>query len=195
MPHPYLLFCPYLPLSVDKPIAFADWELGPLEYFENRWADHRFKDQATTLLSKFVVGPNNERVRNPALLCRKGNQLDGQPSSVHELRALELSLAFAFIDRNPRSVLENRHEGWWTVTTENAELYAWPIDLEQGRITLSSGYLVQINVAGYKISDPQLVLNPPPDLHAPMASRYPDPLVLTAIYETVHDSLSTSFHK
>ena len=69
MPHPYLLFCPYLPVS--EPIAFADWELGPLQSFEDRWADPKFKDQATALLSKFV-GPDHKPIANPALLCRKG---------------------------------------------------------------------------------------------------------------------------
>ena len=33
------------------------------------------------------------------------------------------------------------------MTADNAELYAWPIDLEQGRITLTAGELVTMNVA------------------------------------------------
>ena len=71
MPHPFLLFCPYLTLSPDKsPLAFADWELGPLESFNNQWADPRFKEQATAFLSKFAE-PSNERIDNSALLCRK----------------------------------------------------------------------------------------------------------------------------
>ena len=28
MPHPYLGFCPYLPLS--SVVTFADWEIGPM---------------------------------------------------------------------------------------------------------------------------------------------------------------------
>ena len=189
MPHPWLLYCPYLPLSLDKPVTFADWELGPLESFKNRWADPRFKELATAFLSKFVVGPSNERVGNPALLCRKGKQLNGQPPLSDELRALELSLVFALVDRNLRKSLGGIHEGWAMVTADNAELYAWPIDLEQGRITLSAGYLVAINVAGYKISDPELVLSPPLDLNMPIFAPSPDPLVLTGIYETVLCSL------
>ena len=75
------------------------------------------------------------------------------------------------------------------VTADNAELYAWPIDLEQGLITLSAGELVTVNIAGYKISDPDLVLRPPLDLHMPTLAPSPDPLVLTGIYETVLRSL------
>ena len=54
------------------------------------------------------------------------------------------------------------------MTADNAELYAWPIDLEQGRITLCAGYLVSMNIAGYKISDPELILRPSLDLHMPI---------------------------
>ena len=43
------------------------------------------------------------------------------------------------------------------MTANNAELYAWPIDLEQSRITLSAGELVTVNIADYKITDPKLV--------------------------------------
>ena len=111
MTHPYLLFCPYLflPNFLDSPIGFADWELGPLRFFEDRWADPRFKAQAKAFLHKFV-GIDNVPIDNPALLCRKGKQLDGQQPSPEEVRALELSLAFAFIDRNPRNLPENQHE-------------------------------------------------------------------------------------
>lgn len=90
---PFLLFGPYLPLSLDKPVAFADWELGPLESFEDRWADPRFKNQATAFLNEFV-GPNNEPIHNPALLCKAGKQLDGQKPPDEEVRPLKLSLIF-----------------------------------------------------------------------------------------------------
>ena len=189
MPHPCLLFCPYLILSPEKPpIEFADWELGPLESFNNRWADPRFKEQATAFLSKFV-GPNNKSIDNPALLCRKGKPLDGQQPSSDELTALKLSLVFALVDKNPRARPENSHQGWGIVTADNAELYAWPIDLEEGRITLTAGDLVSVTTGGYKINDSDLVLRPPLDLHMPLHVSSPDPLVLTGVYETVLNSL------
>ncbi len=190
MPHPCLLFCPYLSLSLDKPpVTFADWELGPLKSFNDRWADPRFKEQATTFLSKFVVGPSNKSVDNPALLCRKGKQLDGQQPTSQELKALELSLVFALVDKNPRSRPEGDHPGWGIVTADNAELYAWPIDLEQGRISLAFGELITVRIGGYKISDPGLVLRPPLELNMPLLAFSLDPLLLTGVYETVLSSL------
>ena len=144
-----------------------------MQSFEDRWADPRFEDQATAFLSKFV-GPNDEPIK-PALLCRAGKQLDGQEPSDEEVRALELSLVFAFVDRNPRTHPKNHHEGWEIVTADNPQLYVWPIDLEHGYIGLSTGYLLLMNIVGYKISD-ELVLRPPLDLHMPIAASSPDPL-------------------
>ena len=189
MPHPHLLFCPYLPLRpTDKPVEFADWEMGPLQCFRDRWADPKFEDRATAFLQKFV-GTDDRPIENPALLCRKGKQLDGEKPSPEEVRALELSLAFAFIDRNPRFLPENCHEGWGRVTADNAELYLWPIDLERGRVTTNTGYIVLVRTGGYRISDAKLVLRPPLDLHIPLINLSPDPLVLTGIYETALGSL------
>ena len=189
MDFPYLLFCPYLPLPpTDEPVSFADWELGPLQSFKDRWADPQFKEQATAFLRKFVR-TDDKPIKNPALLCRKGTQLNGQQPSPKEVRALELSLAFAFIDRNPRCLPENQDEGWGMVTTDNAELYVWPIDLEQGRVTTNTGYIVSMKSAGYKISGTKLVLRPPLDLHLPIRVPSPDPLVLTGIYKTALGSL------
>ena len=169
-------------------VAFADWELGPLHCFEDRWADARFKARATGFLSKFV-GPDDQLIKNPALLCRKGKRLNGQEPSPNEVRALELSLAFAFIDNNPRSIPENHRDGSWMVTADNAELHVWPIDLESGRVTKSCGYLVSTLTGGYRISDSELVFRPPLDLNMPFSASAPDCWVLTGIYETVLRSL------
>ena len=38
------------------------------------------------------------QIGNPALLCRKGKQLDGKQPSDEEMRALALSLAFSKLD-------------------------------------------------------------------------------------------------
>lgn len=190
MPNPYLLFCPYLPLGPrDKPVEFADWELGPLQSFQNRWMDPRFKSQAETFLQKFV-GPHDDKpIRAPALLCRKGQKLDGKGPSDEELRALELSIAFAFLDNNPRHDPENPQDGSAVVTSDNTELYLWPIDLERGHVTVTSGLLVSVKTAGYTIDSRKLLLRPPLDLHMPFLARSPDSLLMTGIYKTVVESL------
>ena len=82
------------------------------------------------------------RSTNPILICRKGRELDGQEPSGEELRALELALSFAFLDCNPREYTEHEQSGWGIVTTDNMELYLWPIDLQEGCVMLTTGYLV-----------------------------------------------------
>lgn len=192
MPNPKLLFCPYLPLgSRQEPVEFADWELGPLQSFQDRWVDLRFKSQAETFLNKFV-GPHDDKpIRAPALLCRSGGELDGRGPSDEELRALELSIAFAFLDNNPRHEPDNPQDGSAVVTSDNTELYLWPIDLEQGHVTVTSGLLVSVKTAGYTIDSRKLLLRPPLDLHMPFLPRAPDSLLLTGIYETVLESLQS----
>ena len=171
-----------------EPVTFAGWELGPLQSFENRSADPRFKTHAIAFVRKFV-GTDNKPIDNPAVLCRQGQQLDGEKPSREEVRALQLSLVFAFVDGNPRNNPASHQRGWAIVTTDNAELHVWPIDLEQGRVIKSTGYLVSMNKVAYETSDPELALSPPLDLHMPFAAHCPDPLVLTGIYETVLKSL------
>ena len=184
--HPHLLFCPYL--CMREPVTFAGWELGPLDSFQDRWADPRFKDQAIAFLRKFV-GTNNEPIENPALLCREGRQLDGEAPSPEEVGALQLSLVFAFVDGNPRSRPGNHEHGWAMMTADNADLHLWPIDLEQGRVIKSTGYLVATHTVAFGASDRELALSPPVDLHVPSFVHSPDCLVLTGIYETVLGSL------
>ena len=46
---PYLAFCPYLP--VHEVIEFGDWALGPVDAFEDRWSDPKFKAQSKAFLA------------------------------------------------------------------------------------------------------------------------------------------------
>ena len=190
MSNPYLLFCPYLPLpSHDELIEFGDWELGSLRSFEDRWADPRFKSQAEIFFSKFTMPPGNKPIEHPALLCRKGRQLDGLRPAEYELKALELSLTFGFLDANPVRRQDDQQESWGLVTTDNVELHLWQIDLEHGRVSLSTGYLVHVRTGGFTIGDPRPFLPPPLDLHMPISAPSPDPLILNSIYEEVLHSL------
>ena len=90
MQYPILIFCPYLPVT--GPVTFADWELGPIAAFEDRWAEDRFKDRTTSGFLRHFVGIDNKPINSPTLLCREGEQLNGQEPTPNEVRALELCL-------------------------------------------------------------------------------------------------------
>ena len=166
---------------------FADWELGPVQAFEDRWLDPQFKFRAEAFLQKFV-GPHDDKpLRAPALLCRKGTELDGEEPSNEEFKALQLSIAFTFLDGNPRYDPESQQGGSAVITSDNTELYGWPVDLEKGHVTQSTGLLVR--TTSYWVDSPTLIVKPPLDLHMPTVTSSPDPLLLAGIYETVLKSL------
>lgn len=167
----------------EKPIKFADWELGPSRLFANRWKDTRFRRKSEEFLSNFI-GPYGQAI-DPSLLCRRGKPLDGRKPSEEEKRALALSLAFALIDRNPReNFLTSRDKIQEIRTTENAELHLWLI--EGRNITIDTGYLIPNCIVNASSSP---VIRPPLDLHMPIFAPEPDSFLLTGIYETVLCSL------
>lgn len=169
-------------------LRFSEWELGPLESFEGRWADPKFEAQSKAFLRKFV-DPIAERIASPSLLCRRDLQIDGQRPSDEEIGALQEAIAFAFLDENPRSRPGNRHEAWKVITTDNAELYVWPIDIDTGHVTVTSGFMVRTRGGGYQIADDDLVIRPPLDLHFPGGPRNADETCLEALHEIVLLSL------
>jgi hypothetical protein len=186
MAHPYLAFCPYL--SVRKVIEFADWELGPVEAFDERWSDAKFKAQSKAFLAKFVDS-SGKPIEHPSLLCRRGGQIDGQLPVPEEIEALEAAIAFAFLDENPRRTPKTAGQGWGLLTADNAEPFFWPIDVDAGYVTVTTGLMVRTLGGGYQIGDPELIIRPPLDLHLPLGSHSADAMCLEAVYKTVLLSL------
>ena len=188
MAHPYLAFCPYLP--VHNAIEFAGWEFGPLEAFDGRWSDPRFEARAKAFLGKFVDGAGAP-IKNPSILCRRGHPLDGALPDPTEIDALENTIAFGFLDQNPRHSPKTERRSWAVVTADNTELYFWPIDVEAGYVTVRTGMMVQTLGGGYQIDDLELVIRPPLDLHLPLGTQTADPMVLDAVFKTVLSSAAT----
>jgi hypothetical protein len=188
MRHPHLGFCPYL--AVRKVFEFADWQLGPFESFEGRWVDVKFKAQSKAFLAKFVDNAGKQ-IEHPSLLCRRSGQIDGQLPSPEEIEALEAAITFAFLDENPRRTPDSARRGWNVLTADNAEPFFWPIDVEAGYVTVTTGLMVRTLGGGYQISDAELVIRPPLDLHLPLGSQPADSMCLDAIYTKVLSSLRT----
>lgn len=184
--HPYLAFCPYL--SLEEIIDFADWQIGPVESFDDRWADGKFRAQSKAFLAKFVDG-TGKPIERPSLVCRRNDQIDGQLPSPEEIEALEAAIAFAFLDENPRRSPATAGQGWSVITADNTEFFVWPIDVETGYVTVTTGLMVRVRGGGYQIADAELVIKPPLDLHLALGSKAADAICLDAIYRTVLSSL------
>ena len=187
MPHPCLAFCPYLPM--EEPIEFGDWELGPLAEFEKRWADPDFKTQAKAFLAKFVDDAGKP-IERPSLLCRRQGLIDGTSPSTQEIEALTAAIAFAFLDTNPRRCASLPWQpSQCVVTTDNTELFFWPIDLASGNVVVTTGIMVR--TISHQTSYEDLTIRPPLDLHMPIGICAVDAKCLEAVYQTVRQSLQT----
>ena len=181
----HLAVCPYL--DMNEPIEFGDWELGPLAAFEECWANLKFKTQAKAFLAKFVDGLG-QPIERPSLLCRQGLIDETRPSS-QEIEALKAAIAFAFLDTNPRRTSSNRQQH--VITADNTELFFWPIDVDDGSVTLMNGIMVKTQIGGYRISDEHLAIRPPLDMCMPRRTCTANAMCLEAVYQIVWQSLRT----
>ncbi len=160
---PVLLFAPYLTLT--EKVEFGPWWLGPVSTFDGAWHSDRFKELALQFLGAFRK-PNGKPLDDPALLAHKELGAEGELPGKEELRAIQRALHFAVLDRNPDWQPEDGNEGLWTSTSDNSEVFAWPIDLEQGRVTLRRGAMVRVQMGGYQTSD-GLAISAPEELWIP----------------------------
>jgi hypothetical protein len=187
--HPILGFCPYLP--VNEIFTFGGWELGPLHMFDGRWTDPAFEKRAKAFIAKFTDS-KGKPIENPSLLGRRGQQVDGAAPTFQEVEALQHAIAFGFLDSIPRLGTENEgNDSWSLITSDNAEVFFWPIDVESGYVTVTSGIMIRNIGGGYKIDDKELIIRAPLDLHMPAFKQTADPVVLEAVYQTTLESLLT----
>lgn len=177
---PVLLFAPYL--TMIEPVEFGPWWLGPASSFDGAWHSDRFKELALQLLRAFRK-PNGEPLDDPALLGHRELGVGGELPSEEELRAIQRALHFAVLDSNPDWQPGDGNEGLWMSTSDNSEVFAWPINLEDGRITITRGAMVRIHIYGYQISD-DLVISAPEELWLPRPWPI-DQETLAAIYEVL----------
>lgn len=75
------------------------------------------------------------------------------------------------------------------VTADNTELHFWPIDVEAGNVTVTTGIMVKTISGGYQITDKELVIRPPLELHMPISGDGADPERLDAVYRVALSSL------
>jgi hypothetical protein len=112
-------------------------------------------------------------------VTRSETGADGELPSEDERIALQYALHFATIDGNADQASDNA--GWFTATTNNSELFIWPIDTQNGYIAIARGLLVRVLDGGHRIGN-NLVIRAPLELHMPMGVQL-DPEILSASYQ------------
>ena len=184
---PALLFCPYLPLS--RPVVFSGWWLGPLDEFDGSWHGERFEDLSRRLLAGFRDA-DGRPLKRLSLLARMQSGTDGVWPPQQELEALQAAIHFALLYDNsgwtPDPALDTGG-GWFHVTTDNGDLFAWAIDLDKGQVALRRGAMVTVTSGGWQIERSDFQVPAPLELFLPLAPTSLDPDVLTAVYEITMD--------
>src|ERR1035437_9812749 len=103
---------------------------------------------------------------------------------------LQLALHFTVLHANPPWSEGTRgNAGWTTATSDNSTLHYWPVDVDEERVTLSSGVMVRSTVAGYTLKD-GVTVPAPEELHLPHRVTL-DPEVLAAtrsVFVGEHDT-------
>lgn len=163
--------------------------IGPLEEHEGAWRDAEFEGQAKAFLGKFQ-DVNGSPIKNPALIGNSKTGIDGLFPGESEFEALQLALHFAALDANP--AWEPEADGSFTVTTDNSDLWAQPIDVGEGYVAIQRGLAVRILGGGHRIADERFVIRAPLELHLPVGAIGLDADVLGAIYQVVLNADSTS---
>jgi hypothetical protein len=93
------------------------------------------------------------------------------------------------LDENPRRTPESARQAWNVITADNTEAFFWPVDVDAGYVTVTTGLMVRTLGGGYQIDDAELVIRPPLDLPSTLGSGTADAMCLQAVYVTVLSSL------
>lgn len=160
--NPVVIVCPYLPLR--EPAQFSGWWLGPLAEFDGLWLSRRFEN----CVRKFLQGFRDSGgavISSPALVAREASGVDGVPPTMEEQRALGTTIAYATIDANP--YWGPGSQAWNVATTDNADMWVQPLDVEEGGVTFERGGRVRIQSAGHRFRGQGFSVPPPLELHLP----------------------------
>lgn len=187
-PKPYVVFLPYLPLR--EPTEVGDWSLHPIDLFEGAWESARFEDLSRRFIAAFR-GTDNKPIPHPTLAARRDSGCDGALPAPAELDALRRAVEFASLDQNPiwsDEISFGSMQALQVLTTDNAEVHVWPIDLADGRVVQESGFVVSTLAGGFRIGD-DLAITPPAELRLPFGKVTLDSEIASAVYRTVAGQL------
>lgn len=158
------MFFPYLPLRTA--ITVGPHLITPIEAFTGPWLSDRFEELARTFLRAFVSA-DRRRLDCGAVVADRRRGCDGELIELERRIPLQRAVELAALDANPG--WEEMAQAWNVVTSDNAELHAWPIDLDEARVALSSGFVASTLAGGLKIA-PDLQIPAPEELHLPMVT-------------------------
>jgi hypothetical protein len=160
-----LNFCPYL--SLQKDVRFDRWTLAPASSFTGKWANADFERLGQRFFSRFT-DHEFKPLPEASILGNVSDGVDGQLPSAEERTAIQAAIAFAVLNSNPRFTPARRYVAWHTLTSDNAELFSWPIDTEQGYVATERGSMMRsVTTGGWRITDAGLRIPCPLEVEVP----------------------------
>lgn len=115
-----------------------------------------------------------------------------------EWRALQQAIDFALINSNPYIF---SGDGSGVSTSDNSEVFVWPIDVAKRRLATRYGLLVRVTTGGLVIG-PELEIPASPEMHMPfMAARIESPEFVDVLFKVLarhtsakHLTIATAIH-
>jgi hypothetical protein len=187
--NPVLVFCPYLNLR--EPCEIGNWTLSPLPMFSGPWISSEFEARCRQLLSNFQDA-DGQPITTPCIVANRASGADGERVEPRELEALQLGIHIGLLDTNPSWQADL--DGNWIATSDNSELFVWPIDIGSGAVATQRGAIVRVLTGGYRLDDPHFAVRAPLELHIPLRMRINGELA-TAMHGIVrgdHDTVDAS---
>jgi len=174
--NPYLMFFPYLPLKGSY--ALGHWQIVPASTYSGPWASTPFEELSRTFLGAFRDA-TEQPFREAHLLVHESRGADGKLPRPATITAIQSAVNFATLDSHPDPNSDNA--GWGTPTTDNSEVFIWPIDVVDGRVSLGRGSIVPVIAGGFRITS-SLTVPAPQELQMPFGVAL-DQELLAAFYQ------------
>lgn len=175
-----LVACAYLPLL--SPVEVGPWLVTALRDFDGPWLNDRYQHLGTRLLERHIDG-GGKLIDRPALLVKADSGADGSFPRDHEYVAVQQALNFGVLDANPKWQPEADNAGWFTFTSDNAEMRLWEIGPDTDLVVLHSGSMVRLTTMGRGIEDDEFTVPAPLELRMPITTASPDGELVAAIWE------------
>jgi len=180
-----LNFCPYLPLR--KSFVIGPWHFVAASEYTGSWLSPEFETASRTFLTHFHDA-DRQPVASPTLVAHTERGVDGEPLAGTIRDALQGTLDFVVLDVAPRwdeDESQGSMSAFLALTSDNTELFVWPVDSEGGRFVVDTGLLISTLSGGHRLDNPADIIPCPVEVRIPRRAARADEEVALALYEAL----------
>jgi hypothetical protein len=145
----------------------------------------RFKDATHRFLACFRTQDGGP-IDQPSLLARLDGGVDGTLPTDQEREALVTTIDFVTINANAYWTTSTQTAGWSMATTDNADLWFQPLDVEEGFFATGRGSRVNTMVGGHSFYNPDCLIPAPLEVNIPTPLRLDQELAAASFDVLTH---------